>query len=449
MGRGRIALLVAAVALAGTGAGAVATVRGDEPEPPEPTPRALPAAARSPLLATTGATAPPAAAAVAAALAGPLADPALGGRTGVSVVDVATGEVLVDRSADVPVTPASTAKLLTAAAALTVLGPDARLVTRVVAGATPGEVVLVGGGDPTLSGPQATPAYPQPARLADLAAAVRKTGTRVTRVVVDGGLFVGPRLARGWKPSYFTEGAVAPVSAVSVDAGRVRPGKRPRVAEPDLAAGRALAALLGDPAIPVVRGTAPAAAGELGRVQSPPMTVLVEAMVERSDNDIAEALARHVAIAEGAPATFDGGAQAVTDAVVELGLDRSQVTLADGSGLSRLDAVSPAAVVEVLRLAAGSERPALRPLVTGLPVAGFSGTLDKRFRRGPAVVAAGEVRAKTGTLSGVSALAGVLRTDEGRLLAFAVAAVQVPSGATRRAEGALDRVTAALAGCCA
>ena len=86
-------------------------------------------------------------------------------------------------------------------------------------------------------------------------------------------------------------------------------------------------------------------------------------------------------------------------------------------------------------------------MLSGLPVAGFDGTLARRYRTGPSVPAAGVVRAKTGTLLGVSALAGLLRTADGRLLAFDLTADAVPVGATRAAERALDRLAAALASC--
>jgi D-alanyl-D-alanine carboxypeptidase/D-alanyl-D-alanine-endopeptidase (penicillin-binding protein 4) len=86
-------------------------------------------------------------------------------------------------------------------------------------------------------------------------------------------------------------------------------------------------------------------------------------------------------------------------------------------------------------------------VLSGLPVAGFDGTLEKRFRTGPELPAAGVVRAKTGTLNGVSALAGLVRTRDGRLLAFDLTADSVPIGATLAAQRALDRLAAALAGC--
>jgi D-alanyl-D-alanine carboxypeptidase/D-alanyl-D-alanine-endopeptidase (penicillin-binding protein 4) len=80
-------------------------------------------------------------------------------------------------------------------------------------------------------------------------------------------------------------------------------------------------------------------------------------------------------------------------------------------------------------------------------VAGFSGTLDDRFDTAPARRGAGVVRAKTGSLSGVSTLAGITVDADGRLLAFALLADAVPPGGTGPAEAALDRVAARLAGC--
>jgi D-alanyl-D-alanine carboxypeptidase/D-alanyl-D-alanine-endopeptidase (penicillin-binding protein 4) len=115
--------------------------------------------------------------------------------------------------------------------------------------------------------------------------------------------------------------------------------------------------------------------------------------------------------------------------------------------LSRDNRVQPAALTAILRAVAMGEQPRLAPVLTGLPVAGFDGTLAKRYRTGPSLPAAGVVRGKTGTLNGVSALAGLVRTADGRLLAFDLTADGVPLGATRQAEAALDRFAAALASC--
>jgi D-alanyl-D-alanine carboxypeptidase/D-alanyl-D-alanine-endopeptidase (penicillin-binding protein 4) len=456
--RGAVAL-VAAGSLAAGALAAVSLRDGGTTRPVTASPAPEGPPVRGDLLAEVTASAPvPGAQSLAAAVDRAVADPAIGGGLAVSVVDTETGEPLLERGATTPLLPASTVKIVTAVAALTALDPDARLTTRVVTGSTPGEVVLVGGGDPTLAGPTAPRDYPAAARLTDLANRVRAGlgGTAVTRVLVDESLYTGPRQGPGWSATYVSQGAVAPVGPLMVDRGRVRPDRVRRVDDPALAAGRALAELLQPEAtVAVERGSAAPGAEELGAVQSPPVPLLVESMLSRSDNDLAEALARHVAIAQGSPASFEGGAAAVREVLGpfldEVGVGRDAVRLADGSGLSRLNLVAPAALTRLLsRGAAGdgsetAER--LAPVLTGLPVAGFSGTLSDRYRAGDGLPGAGVVRAKTGTLNGVSALAGLLRTADGRLLAFDLTANGVPFGATREAEAALDALAASIAAC--
>ena len=426
---------------AASGAGPeAATATVPAPDPPTPPPPVLAAPVDGPAQTAAG---------VARMLAGPLADPRLGGRVSATVVDVQTGEVLIDRSAGTYVLPASTAKLVTAVAVLATGAADRRLPTRLVAGARPGDVVLVGGGDGTLSaarGGQPT-AYEGAPRLATLAARARRAGLGpVTRVVVDGSLFSGPRLAPGWNAVDIGGGYVAPITAVMLDGGRQGPDIRARSAEPDLAAGRALAAALGAPDAPVVRGTAPAGARLLAEVESQPVARLVEQMLLASDNVLADLLARQVAIGEGRPASFAGAAAATRAVLDRLGLPTGGDRLVDGSGLSLTDRVTPALLVAVLRAAAAPDRPELHALLPGLPVSGYDGTLDDRFR-GPAAPAAGHVRAKTGTLTGVSSLAGLVRGAGGRLLAFAVVADRVSPTGTLAAEAALDTVAASLARC--
>ena len=311
--------------------------------------------------------------------------------------------------------------------------------------------MLVGGGDPVLAGARAVQGYPVAGRVADLAAQVRTAlgAVPVTRVLVDDGLWTGPALGPGWRPGYVTGGDVAPVSALQVDGGRVAADRDARSADPALAAGAALSAALGAPGLPVARGTAPAGALPLGAVQSPTVAQLVELMLTRSDNDVAEALARAVALAEGRPASFEGVAAALPPVLARAVPDAPAGAYApvDGSGLSRLDRVTPAGVTALLAVVAADEQGRYAPVLSGLPVAGFDGTLARRYRSGTSAVAAGEVRGKTGTLEGVSALAGLVRTREGRLLAFDLTADAVPVGATRAAEDALDRLAAALASC--
>lgn len=441
------------------GAAAVTLDGGGSPLSAAPSPAPEQPAVRGALLPEVADDAPvPTADGLSPAVTRALADPAVAGRLSVSVLDAGSGRPLLEQSATTPLIPASTAKIVTAVAALTALPPDARLTTRVVAGPAPGEVVLVGGGDPTLASPAAEASYPAPAQLADLARRTRAAlgATPVTRVLVDESLYTGDRTGPGWTDGYITQGAVAPVGPLMVDGGRVRPDRVRRHAEPALAAGSALAALLQPGAeVSVERGVAAPGAAELGAVVSPPVPVLVERMLARSDNDLAEALVRQVALSQGQPASFAGGAAALPMVLGpyldEVGVGRDAVALVDGSGLSRLNRLEPAALTRLLARVAtddGSETVArLAPVLTGLPVAGFSGTLSERYREGDGLPAAGVVRAKTGTLNGVSALAGLVRTADGRLLAFDVTADGVPLGATRQAERALDRLAAAFAAC--
>jgi D-alanyl-D-alanine carboxypeptidase/D-alanyl-D-alanine-endopeptidase (penicillin-binding protein 4) len=393
----------------------------------------------------------------------------LGERLHVSVRDVATGTELYDHGARVGTVPASTTKLVTAVAALATRGPGYRIPTRVVAGATPGEVVIVGGGDPTLAA-GAKGAYADAARLDQLAAQVKQAlgGAAVTKVTVDSSLYTGPAYSPGWDPDV-PDNCAAAVTALMVDAGRVNPKEsscRPRHRQPDLVAGRAFAKALGAPETvvkSVTRGSAPASSGgssagpdggiapgtELGRVESPPLIRLVEVMLEESDNDIAEALARQVALARGEPASFAGAATAVDAVLADLGLDPTQSDVADGSGLSRKNRITPALLTDLLVLAANGSRPELTGLFAGLPVAGWSGTLAGRYvspapdSNAPGV---GVVRAKTGTLNGVHSISGVLTTADGRVLAFAIMADRVPVGSSS-AQPALDQIAATLAAC--
>ena len=455
----RAALGIALVAVLGSAGVAAVALQDDRRTPgasARPSASASPAAlVRGALLPAPEAAAPvPLQAQLGRAVAGALENPALAGGLAVSIVDAQSGDVLYERAAATPLLPASTAKIATAVATLVAVPPETRLVTRVLAGATPGEVVLVGGGDPTLAGPKATPEYPAPARLTDLAKRVRAGlgPTPVTTVLVDEALYSGARLGPGWKPDYFAQGSVAPVGPLMVDAGKARPDRSRRVDDPAVAAGEALAALLQPGAdVTVSRGRAPAGAAELAQVESEPVARLVERMLTRSDNDLAEALARQVALAQGQPASFAGASSAVRTVLAglldDVGVGADAVALQDGSGLSRADRLQPAALTRLLAGAASGDDPRLAPLLTGLPVAGFDGTLAKRYRGGPALPGAGSVRAKTGTLDGVSALAGLVRTADGRLLAFDLTATDVAPGIRGRAEDALDALAATLASC--
>jgi len=382
-----------------------------------------------------------------------LADAALGDSVSASVVDALTGEVLLDSAAATPREPASVAKLLTAAAALHRLGPDHTVDTHAVRGVAPDEVVLLAGGDVLLAaGAGDAAAANGRAGLADLAAqtaeALAAEGTTTVTVRVDDSLFTGPRMGPGWTQADVAAGFVAPVTAIAVNAGRTTDERyAPRVADPALAAASVFASLLTERGITVVgevvRGIAPPDPLVLGTITSAPLADVIGYMLATSDNNVAEALARLVAADAGRPTAFADAARAVLDEVAMLGADTTGATLADGSGLADGSLLPASLLTQVLTLAASPDHPELRPLLTGLPVAALSGTLSQRFAEDPA--AAGLVRAKTGSLSGVTSLAGTVADVDGRLLAFAVLADAVP--ATDPAREAADTVAATLVAC--
>jgi serine-type D-Ala-D-Ala carboxypeptidase/endopeptidase (penicillin-binding protein 4) len=404
------------------------------------------------VLSAASGTPTPAAPPVADVLARPLGASALGDSVAVSVIDLSTGTTLFTDDADAALIPASTMKILTAAAALQVLGPQHRFATRVVAGDVPGQIVLVGGGDPMLTaGDREDRSAGTPlSTLADLtAAALTESGITTVDLVVDDGMFTGPAVNPDWRSNYVPSGVVGPVSALALDGGRITPGLSLRADDPALAAGGTFAEMLGTRGIVVrarpVRADAPARSDEVAAVRSVPLEQIVEHVLLVSDNDGAEVLARHVATGSGRPASFNAASRAVVDALEELGIDLSGVTVLDGSGLARENAVSPTVLVATLAVAAQPENPDLRAVLTGLPVAQFTGTLDDRFDSPRAADAAGFVRAKTGTLAGVSSLAGTVLARDGSAFGFAMLADEIVN--TEAARLALDEAAAALAGC--
>ncbi|MGC9500378.1 D-alanyl-D-alanine carboxypeptidase/D-alanyl-D-alanine endopeptidase [Streptomyces sp. WG7] len=421
--------------------------------------------------APDGVKAGPGGTALADALGPLLDDPALGTRRAASVVDLTTGERLYGLDADVPLTPASTTKIATAVAALTALGPDHRLTTRTALEADTGELVLVGGGDPTLTAREdreddggtsragngedaEDPASPRtragsgegPASLRTLAektaAALKKRDVRKVTLSYDTALYAGTE-----KHPIGDNENLADVTALMADEARTddsTSGPAPRVPDPAAEAARTFAGFLeehGINASPPGPSKATDRADTLATVSSPPLSALVERMLTASDNDIAEALARHTALATGEPADFDGVSAAVPARLEQLGMPVRGTRFHDGSGLDRTDRITAGLLTDLLAKAADPARPELRPVLTGLPVAGFTGTLAGRYTDG----AAGLVRAKTGTLTGVNTLAGTLVTADGRLLGFAFLA----SGTTDAwsAQAALDRAATTLVSC--
>ena len=420
----------------------------------------------SPVLSTTSGATLPTSSGLDGALGSVLSSAALGPGVAAVVADQ-SGQVLWSRNASQQGTPASTQKVATAVAALDVLGPDARFTTKVVSGRGD-RIVLVGGGDPTLAAASPTLSdYPQPATLQSLAANTAKAlkAAHRTRIQLeyDASLYTGPGLAPGWPETYVTTGDVTSITSLEVDQGRLTTSGTPqdvddptnyqaRSSDPAAVAAESFGDFLAADGITVAgdpyTGTAPSGAATVGSVSSPPLAVIVEQMLLESNNVIAENLARHVAIATGHPASFAGAAAAETAVLSRLGV-KTGLTLVDGSGLSPEDKIAPAVLVQLLTLAASPQHPGLRAAVTGLPVAGFAGTLSQ----GESVFgdiggsARGVVRAKTGNLSTVAALAGLVADRDGRVLVFAFNAASVPAADLQTAANSLNDAAGVLASC--
>ena len=419
-----------------TTAGSSATPTSEIVDPPValPPPKIAPMAASDKIPTTAG---------IEAQLAAQLANPELAQFSGI-IIDPETGSVLWNKDSNSPQIPASTEKLLTGAALLTSVDPTSRFVTK---------VVLVGGGDVTLSARNTGvgTVYDGAPLMADLAAQVKASGIDVKRIVLDTEYWSGPDLADGWQTGDIrgtqasAQGYITRMSPLMVDGDREDPANENsiRTGDPANTAGKALARLLGSPDLPLIAGTAPEEPTVIGQVSSQPMSVLLAQALENSDNVLAEALAREVAITRGAPPSFTGAAAATIEALEELKIDTIGVELYDGSGISTKDRVPPAVLAQVVALAVKGEPPALRNLLTGLPIAGVSGSLADRFQDDGSRAGAGWVRAKTGSLEVTYALAGYVPDVDNRILVFAF----VSNGVSAGTRPALDALAAGLRGC--
>ena len=200
----------------------------------------------------------------------------------------------------------------------------------------------------------------------------------------DDSLFTGPAASPDWEPTYVTSGVIAPVTALMVDQGKVDPPSLTRYPDPASAAASAFADLLHDAGVDVAERhravTAPEdlpSAEAVASVESPPINDLVEDMLRNSDNQLAEALGRLSAEREGLPASFTGASKALRQAATSRGVDLDKAEIVDASGLSRTDRLTATALVQALHF--GADEPDLAPILSGLAVAGFDGTLADRF----------------------------------------------------------------------
>jgi serine-type D-Ala-D-Ala carboxypeptidase/endopeptidase (penicillin-binding protein 4) len=397
-----------------------------------------------------------------------LDDPDLGRHVGFAAYDLTHDRPLWSFGAGDRYLPASTLKLFTTAAALETLGGDHVFTTSTVLGpnrrgGVP-TVVVVGGGDPLLSSEsqrQAGRMHPAPATLDELAdetaRALEDRDVRRVSVGYDDSRYVGPSDSPAWEPGYVPD-EVAAISPLWVDEGADPSNPYAGSLDPAGVAAEAFAAELADRGVTVVGSSSRVVgagdhtllgAGDrtLGAVDSPPLRDIVGHVLDLSDNAAAEVLLREVAIGAGRPGSFENGAAAVREVLGGLGVPMRGVATYDGSGLSRSNRVTLEALLGVLRLANDDQHPQLRDVTSGLPVAGFTGTLAYRFTTDDAAVGLGVVRAKTGTLSHVHGLAGTVVDRDGVAIAFVALVDRVPLQDTLDARSVLDEIAAAVASC--
>jgi D-alanyl-D-alanine carboxypeptidase/D-alanyl-D-alanine-endopeptidase (penicillin-binding protein 4) len=366
-------------------------------------------------------------------------DPRLGRNVAYIVIDPATGAVLGAQSPDRPMQAASNMKLVTAATALATMGPDRRFATRVLVGSSPSRIVLQGAGDPLLTRANLR-------TLADRTAARLKRGAHV-RVHVDGDLFPRPTRAPGWVDAYLGN-SVGLTQALALHGDHSRRPSR-NAAEAFTARLRELglrASLSGNE-------DAAADAAVIASYRGHSVSKAIATMLRESDSGIAEVLFRQVAVAVGRPPTWRGSTRAAMETLRAMGLDTRGLVLADGSGLSRKDRLTPRFLASLLTLARVTDRGRYNAIFqpSALPTAGRSGTLTQaygRYSTYPSRCAAGRVRAKTGTIRGTIALSGVSNSVNGKLRIFSIIVNDRPQRysalSTRRA---VDGLAAIITGC--
>jgi D-alanyl-D-alanine carboxypeptidase/D-alanyl-D-alanine-endopeptidase (penicillin-binding protein 4) len=352
---------------------------------------------------------------------------------GAYVVDLDTGETLYARQPDVSRIPASVNKLYTTAAALTRYGAEGQLTTEVLGdvaledGVLDGNLYLRGGGDPSFSQAEAR----------GFARVLAGSGlTHVEgRVVGDESRF--DSLRGGPDSGYGVSSWVGPLSGLPFNHGLTLARRARFQRQPPLYTAQIFTRELRRAGVTVRRaaraGLTPAGAVLLGEWASPRMSVLIRHTNRPSDNYMAETLLKALGADFGGAGTTAAGAAVASGEAAEHG---AAPTMVDGSGLSRQNRTTPRDVVELLM---GMDRGELaEPMLISLSVAGKSGTLSERMR---GTAAQGRCRGKTGTLNGISNLAGICRSRSGARTAFAF----LMSGSVWHAHPVQNRMAAALA----
>jgi serine-type D-Ala-D-Ala carboxypeptidase/endopeptidase (penicillin-binding protein 4) len=348
-----------------------------------------------------------------------------GGASGLAVIDGETGQWVCGRAPKRSRPLASNMKLFTTATALGRFGPEAQLATKVVSegevdeeGVLQGNLFLQGGGDPALGTPGFYGRFlgGLGTNLFALKRQLRAVGlTAVTgRLYADDTVF--DRLRGVADSGYATSSYIGPLSGLSLNSGYSSSSGSSFASDPAKVAARKLARALQGAGVrmPTAIGlrAAPEQAETLAVVRSPSIELLAEATNIPSNNFFAEMLLKAIGSRFGTGGSTAAGAAVVEDFARS---HRAVVQAVDGSGLTRSNRSSPAAVVQFLRAvrsdAIGDD------FVQGLALTGHEGTVASRMR---GTAAYGRCRTKTGTLTGVSNLSGYCFNRSGKVMIFSI-----------------------------
>jgi D-alanyl-D-alanine carboxypeptidase/D-alanyl-D-alanine-endopeptidase (penicillin-binding protein 4) len=372
------------------------------------------------------------------------------------VVDGTTGAALVQQNQNAAMTPASTTKLLSAWVVANTMNLAKPLTTKVVGGSTGNHIVLVAGGDTALNPGKGDPDHVNGhAGLADLAAQVAKSlkasgEAGAVTVDVDTSYAPGPLTAKHWDPDVVAAGYTARIAQLGLSTERATDPATPTPADPVTSTQRAFVKALAAQGITATSGgnvTASKTARQLGKVESAPLLDVLGNALQASDNAMIESLTRQAAYLHGV-----GGSTADVTAYVEktlksAGFDTQGVKLADVSGLSDGTTIPARALTAVLLSGSSGKNKPFAQVLTRLSVGGYNGTLDNRFLQTTNDSAAGDVRAKTGSLTDVASLAGTVLTKDNRVLVFVVISNDAHSYGPYGTRAAIDNFVAALQKC--
>jgi D-alanyl-D-alanine carboxypeptidase/D-alanyl-D-alanine-endopeptidase (penicillin-binding protein 4) len=384
------------------------------------------------------------------------------GYWGVLIVNLRTGDTLYSKNAGKLFMPASNMKIVTSAAALTLLGPDYTYKTTFLTDGPvrdsllDGDLIVIGRGDPTISDNMRGVATTVMDALAD---SIRAHGIRqiTGRLVRVGDAFPDSTRGYGWEWDDLGEYYAAGVDELIFNEGMAPTTLRP---PPDTVRDSAYSGPAKDPATAylnalndaMIRKGITLDAGVLDSILptpfkmdtlftfvSLPMRNIIPALMKPSQNQIAEILLKTIGLERGGMGTADSARKIVAQQLLAWGVQADGFVIRDGSGLSRHDHLTPETIVRVLDRM--QQDTAFSVFYNAMPIAGIDGTLKDRMKGTPAE---GNVRAKTGSISFARSLSGYVTTADGERLIFSILANNwtTPSSVVT---GVADQIAAALA----